>query len=666
MQYDQYHNCLRLQITMDDMQDERIDLLAEHCQKYGFDNVMLMLNLEEFNRGHILLEEAKAWVEVLKKAKRKLEDCGITVSVNNWMELGHADRGRTFFENQNFCGMVDMYGKESMATACPLDENWCRYFEEYTKYLVRELKPDTFWIEDDFRLHNHAPLQGIGCYCKNHMKAYNERLHTNYTREEFLEKVFAPGGCNPERKVWLDVNRDAIISLAKRIKDAVKSANPETDVALMSSTPGMHCLEARDWKRLFDVIGQDGKKIHRIHLCYGETSGKDTISYFNAISMPIRAMTEVDVFVLPEIEHGPASLYARSPRFFRFAMECAIPLVLSGMTYSIYDFVGNGVRESFGYGEEVYRLRSYMQAIMDLHLDFSSLTGVVIPMEPKACYFKTMNREYEELIPNEFEIGAYLSGLGISYQYSREREFQGKAVYLCGSSMDYFNDSELKKVFENNYVLLDGSGALKLQERELLSLISARNVRLVEAESGYHTYEECEDSDFVICGVRNLRASCRGLAGNFTDITYDEHVLARTGVYNQYMQRLAPGFAQGEGFAITPYCIHRRLYSQYCDLRKYFVTRTIMQQTNEFAYCDIAGVSPYLYRREKDWVLVLLNGNVESYEEIPLHLGQIRVTRVSYLDANGEFSQVPYEYREDMLVVKNNMEYLSSRVLIFE
>ncbi len=665
MQYNQYHNCLRLQITMDDMQEERIDALVEHCKKYGFDNVMLMLNLEEFNRGHIPLQEAKPWVEILKKAKKKLENGGIVVSVNNWMELGHADRGRTFRKDQDFCGMVDMYGRESAATACPLDENWCRYFEEYVTYLIEELQPDTFWIEDDFRLHNHAPLQGIGCYCKNHMAYYNEKLNTNYTREEFLEKVFAPGVCNPERKVWLDANRDVMISLAERITNAVKSANPKTDVAIMSSCPEMHCLEARDWERLFEVIGQRGRKIHRIHLCYGETAGKDTISYFNAISMPVRAMADDDVLVLPEIEHGPASLYARSPRYFRFAMECAIPLVLSGMTYSIYDFVGNGVRDSFRYGEEVCRLRPYMQAIMDLHLNFSSLTGVVIPIEPRACYFKTMEKEYGELMPNEFEIGAYLSGLGLSYQYSREREFKGKTVYLCGSSMDYFEDGQLRSVFADNYVLLDGSGALKLQERGLLSLISANHVRLVEADSGYHTYEECKDKNLTICGVQSLRASCRGLAGSFTEIAYDNTVWVQTEVYNQYMQKLAPGFVQGEGFAVTPYCIHRQLYSQYCDLRKYFVTETVMAHTKEYAYCDIDGVSPYLYRKGTEWVLILLNGNVESYEEIPLRLGEISFTRVSSLNRQGELVPVPFEYQEDVVVIKTNMEYLSSMVLIF-
>ena len=93
MDYKVYHNCLRVQITNDDAQDERIENIVQHCKQYGFDNVMLCINQEEFNLGHIPLEMAKPWVEVLKKAADALRREGLSVSINNWMEIGHCDRG---------------------------------------------------------------------------------------------------------------------------------------------------------------------------------------------------------------------------------------------------------------------------------------------------------------------------------------------------------------------------------------------------------------------------------------------------------------------------------------------------------------------------------------------------------------------------------------------
>ena len=667
MEYTQFHNCLRLQITPDDMYEERIDDLVRHCLENGFDNVMLMLNLEEFNIGHITIEKAEPWVRILKQAKSRLEDKGIVVSVNNWLELGHADRGIPFYQGQDFLTMTDMYGRNSTFVVCPMGEKWQEYFVEYVKYLVKELSPDTFWIEDDFRLHNHLPLKGIGCFCEKHMAYYNAKLKKHYTREEFVNKITEPGKCNDERKVFLDANRDVILSLAERIVKAVKEANPNTDVALMSSAASSHCLEGRDWDKLFRTLGAGGKKIHRIHLSYGEMSGKDMLYYFNQNSMAVRAMTDDDVLVMPEIEHSSASKYSRTPRYLRFAMEAAIPLGLSGMTYSIYDFVGNGVRDSLGYGRVVKELRPFMQAAEDLQLRFSQMEGVIVPIDPRASYYRSIKNkgQYGELEPREYHIAAYLSGLGITYTYSREKAFSGKMVFLCGSSIDYFDDEQLKKLFEDNYILLDGSGALALNERGLLHLIGGKSVRRVEPNTGYYTYEECADENLVIAGVRKHRASGRATAGSFAEIEYQDGVHEMTEVKNAFMQRVAAGFTKGANHAVLPFCITGKHMAQFCDLRRYCIVSTVKKHAPEYAVCGIEGVSPYLYKQESRAVLVLSNGNLESYDEIPLALGGVTFEKISRLDKNGQVYPVDFEREDEKVLVKTPMEYMSATVLIF-
>mgnify|MGYP003502628909 CR=1 FL=1 len=60
MDYSKYNNCLRLQITMDSNFEDRLNSLVKHCLKYGFNNVMLMLNTEEFFDGHITCMSEKA------------------------------------------------------------------------------------------------------------------------------------------------------------------------------------------------------------------------------------------------------------------------------------------------------------------------------------------------------------------------------------------------------------------------------------------------------------------------------------------------------------------------------------------------------------------------------------------------------------------------------
>jgi len=666
MNYNSYQNCLRLQITVDDVSEERISDLVRHCREFGFDNVMLMLNTEEFNVGHITIEEVRPWVKLFRHAAEALRKNGISVSLNNWIEIGHCDRGRTLKPGQDFTLFTDINGRKSSMVTCPLCENWREYYLELVKYLVAELKPDTYWVEDDFRIHNHAPLAEIGCYCEKHMAAYNKKLGTACTREELIKKIFAPGPCTPERKAWLDVNRESMVELADAISRAVKEVSPETDIALMSSAPGSHCLEARDWTALFDALSQGGTRINRIHLPYGELSGKDYLYYFNQISMGIRALTGSDAIILPETEHGTASAYLKSARFLQFGLEASIPLVTSGMTYSIYDFVGNGVRESLGFGKVIRDLKPYMQAILDLKLRFSDLTGVIIPIDEKVCYHRTLEKHFRDLCPAEYHLAATVSAWGMSYAYSTRKSFSGKTVFLCGSNIDCFTDGQLERLFEDNYVIIEGAGVLALKKRGLLRLIRARSVRTVPEDVGYHSYEEAADSSLRIDGVRRLRGSARSGVGTFTEIEYEDGVTVETVVRNQYMQTLAPAVVSGERFTVWPYLLNEKRPKQFCDTRRYFFLRTAARNTASYAICDLAGVSPYLFDGASGKVLVLINGNFDSFDEIPLHLGGLPPKKISVLRRDGSIAPVDFHADGSSILIREPFEYLASKVFILE
>lgn len=666
MDYRKYRNCLRLQITVDDVAEERINDLVEHCKSYGFDNVMLMLNTEEFNLGHITIEEAAPWVDMFKGAAKKLRENGISVSLNNWMEIGHCDRGRVLRHGQNFTRLVDLNGKEATMMACPLCESFRKYEVELIRYFVRELKPDTYWIEDDFRIHNHAPLSDIGCYCELHMAKYNEKLGTKYTREEFVKKVFAKGKCNPERKAFLDVNRESMVELADVLSRAVKEESQETDIALMSSMPFQHAIEGRDWVSLFDSLSQGGKRINRIHLAYGELSGKEYLYYFNRISMGIRALSGGDdVIVLPETEHGSSSTYTKSARFLRYGLESSIPLVTSGMTYSIYDFVGNGVRDSYGFGKVIRDVKPYMQGVLDLGLRFSSLSGVVIPIDEKVCYKRAIETDYFDLQPTEYHLAATVSAWGMSYRYSKDKKFSNETVFISASTVDCMSDAELTTLFCDNYVIVDGSAVLALAERSLLSLIGAKSVTKIPEDTGYHTYEENADENERIYGVRRLRASCRTGAGVFTKVEYEGNVRVLTVVKDQNMTELSPAIVSGENFTVWPYCFDSECPKQFSDLRRYHFLEIVKKHTKNYAISGIFGISPYLFCEEGKSIIVLVNGNFDSFDSIPLCVGGISYEKIYEIDKNGEWKALDFERDGGSVNILTSFEGLSSKTLIF-
>ena len=207
LDFAQYTDCLRVQIYPDETMTERISSVLQNCLKFGIKNVILFLNAEAFFTGHLTEEELDFWLPSLKSMRNIFWENGISVSLNLWTTIGHCDRGRTLKKGQDFRLMKDINGKSSRVVCCPLDERWRAYYKKIALKLIRELEPDLYWIEDDFRLHNHTPLYYGGCFCKEHLALMNAQLGKELTLDEFRTALYQKGKCTPERKAWLDVKQ---------------------------------------------------------------------------------------------------------------------------------------------------------------------------------------------------------------------------------------------------------------------------------------------------------------------------------------------------------------------------------------------------------------------------------------------------------------------------
>lgn len=666
--FSKFQNCLRIQITPDEFADERIAALVAHCKKFGFTNVMFLTTAEEFFIGHVTKEEIMPWVETVKKAAEILRENSVTVSLHHWIGIGHLDRGVGLKDGQNFTTMVDFNGRRSQSVACPLDEVWQESFQKFLGFMIREIKPEYYWVEDDFRLHNHAPLEWGGCFCEKHIAEYNRILNTSYTREEFCKKAFQKGAPTKERKAWLDVSRKTMLNYAALITKIVKDANPETKLALMSSFPEEHCLEARDWTKLFENFSGGDKNsapLNRIHLPgYFERSGKDYMYDFNAISMAIRAFSPPDTKILPELENGSINPIRKNARYLGFQLEAAIPLCLSGMTYNIYDPVGNGPVEEYGFGKEIARLTPYMQAVNDTGIAYADLKGVVIPIDEEIVYQKKIEKNFYDLKTNMFHVGGYISAMGLSYRYSKEKSFNGETVCLFGDAVYAFTDDELRALFQDNFVLLDGGAVLLLKERGLLSCIGANAAELYPAETGYQTYEQVA-GDTEIFGVKGFRASCRVAAGDFVKIEYENQadISVLSNVYKGDGTLGWTAFAKGKHFLINPFVVNKLLYTQFSELRRKFVTEFAEENAKIVLNSRVEGINPYLYVREKDSVAIFVNGTLENYENVEFFVKGIEFTKILAVCKDGKEREIPFTVRGDAVLAECALPYMSTVTL---
>lgn len=659
--FTKFQNCLRIQLIPDKYVEERIQRLLIHCKKFGFTNVIFLTNGEDLFRGHVTVEEIKPWVEAIKKAAKVLRENTIGVSLHHWHNMGHADRGIGLKDGQNFTTMVDFKGKRAISITCPIDENWHAHFSTLLGYLIREIRPDYYWVEDDFRLHNHAPLEWVGCFCEKHMQRLNKALGTKYTRAEFCEKAFQKGAPTKERKVWLDDSRKTMLDLASLIYKTVKEANPDTELALMTSTPAAHCVEARDWTELFEIFSGGEDKFNRIHLPgYTERAGKEYMYGFNTSSMAIRALSPLDTKILPEMENGPISPFRKTARFLGFQLEAAIPLCLSGMTYNIYDNIGNGPIEEYGFAKEMQRLTPYMQAVLDTGARFSDLKGVVVPIDEKIDYYKKIEKDHNDLTANIFNVGGYVSALGLSYRYSKEKTFNGETVFLFGDAVYIFTDDELCALFANNYVVVDGGAALLLQDRGLLDLIGATSAQLYESQTGYQAYEEIV-GDKEIFNIQGFRASCRKEAGDFMKITYKntENMKALSCVRKADGTIAGDAFMQGENFLVNPFVIDRMLYTQFSELRRHFVFGFVEEKA-KVLIDTIEGINPYLYQNGKESIVMLVNGTLENFEETEFFIKGVDFNKIIAIDKDGKYKEVKFEKTNSKVVLNYPLSYMST------
>ena len=663
-----FQNILRLQIVPNLYEEERVSGIIDYCLRYGFQHVMLFINAEDYFVGHMTIEEAKPWVAAIKRTKKRLLENGIKVSLNPWIEFGHLDRGRKLKEGQNFTTMVDYDGTECELVACPLCENWRAYYKEFYQYLLREIEPDTIWVEDDFRLHNHGHLQYGGCFCKLHMQRYNKKLGTNYTREEFTDLLFRKTCDENVRNAWLDVSRETMTDLAEFLGKTVKEVGLNTKVGLMSSAQIRHSMEARDWYAVHKGLAQGGEMINRLHLpCYMEICAKEYYIYFNMFPYVCRSYIPKETIVLPELENSAFSTFSKDARFLRFQVESAIPLCIDGMTYDIYDFCGNGINESFGYGEALSKIMPYLNGVINQGISYDKAEGIIIPADPNEVYNRKADvGNFMSYSPDEYYFGAYIASLGLNTKVSTEKSFQGQFVSLCNSAVYNFTKEQLKELFANNYVILDGSAAIRLIRMGLGKLICAKSYKEHWEEKDIHAYEQAADG-VEVNGKKGIRAAVRR-AGHYVEIEYEDGVIPKSYVYDYHGNVMGYGDVEGQNFFIIPYIYTEILHEQYNDLRTSMLRDFVHRKAKTpIVSMEYSGVYAYLYARNEGKALMLVNTTVESFEAIQCNVYGMDIRRVSVVDkVTGEVRKANFERKGDTLIVFEPFEYLSTQTLLLQ
>lgn len=433
---------------------ETLPELVEYCKTNLIDEVIVKVDSEEFSHALPTVEWLDTYMPHLARIKSELTKIGVVFSLNPWVTLVHCDRGRDLrgtYPDMDL--MVGHDGTKTNACCCPLSGEWRRATTELW-HRYASFEPSVIWVEDDIRLHNHAPAD-FTCFCPLHMREFGKKLGKEVPREELVAALLAPGEPHPYRKAWLDLNRGVMTEVAGFIERTVHEVSPETRLGLMTSMPNMHALEGRDWKAFTKALAGDRQLLVRPCMCcYQEGSLRDLYDSEYFVKSTLSCL-EPGAVILTEVENFTFYNYSKSHAFTAMQNDLSMILGADGVTLNLYDHMGTPISENPGFGEMLLETKSYLDGLKERCYGGKS-SGIRILHAAEGSYRVRMqkNARYRDLSPGGDTWRRILEPLGFPITFEKSG-----VVALSGQAIRGFSEDRIREVLSGG-VLLD-LGALE-------------------------------------------------------------------------------------------------------------------------------------------------------------------------------------------------------------
>lgn len=626
-----------LRFSSDPRFDQQRDMreLEAFVKAAEIDDVTMLIAQQDTNTGHLSLAELEEYFAYFASVQAMLRPLGVSLSINQWYSLMHEDLGQRLRPEQRFTLMRDRYGRDAQCCVCPADEAWqdffCACFER-----AAALHPHIVWVEDDFRYHNHSPLQWGGCFCQKHMQRYSRKAGEALDRDAFAAAVIAPGEPHPHRRIWLDTCREIQEEVAGKLGAAVRRASAYTKVGLMTSAPQMHAAEGRHWSSLLAAFAAGGPMVNRVHLpCYVEKAPAEYLRGFNMVSMLSRHFTPKEAEIYPELENFPYSLFAKSKAFSRFQLLSSLPLEENGIAMNLFDLNGNGIVLEDGLQRMLAEVKPYLNARTEQGVFKWPKGGVrVLCSEDSGYTLHTRSGDsFDELCPSEAFFGGLLPAMGIPFRYSSDPAETGGIAAVSGQYFRNLSATQIEALFAGATVLLDGEALETLCDMGLGHLAGVRLARWMRHNGGEFSYEQTETALEPFGAQRTWHAHGRASAViaccDALKVDYGPQARPLTAFHNMYRERVCSAVTLAMPKVLVFPFGH---YGGFMDIppmllgsvRQAVLQRALADAMNGTEWFPMAlgaaHLAPYYYRQANRHALYLTNATSDGVDQVRLYL----------------------------------------------
>ena len=415
--------------------------------------------------GYFTLEEHEKRARQFGKNLKEVNDCGFRGVFELGANLGHVPELSETEVTKNFRKMVGMHGEQMPGAFCPRGEVLLDFQRKVVKKYMR-YKPYAMMIDDDMRLEFRNGI-GLGCFCDECIRLFNEKRGTNYGREEIAENFLTDPAF---RKAYIAHNLEGLADYASALTLAAKEVAPDALVGYENCFLG----------------GQNGGNLNAVWKAMHEANGKPLISragafYYRDVS-PRDVLDKVlnNSYVnsilpsyvsvrRPEIENTDNTVMGKSVRGTLMEAELNLALGMNGLSFHMSGQECEPVSVKMRYFEALKKERKYLEEIGKWAAE-GRLSGLHPVLYEDAYLAKNLTKKEAEKakdsgaltygwsdIPKERGRELWQIGLPLSYEDDR-------AFLLHEDMVPFLTEEEINDLLQKP-ILTSGTALLALKKR---------------------------------------------------------------------------------------------------------------------------------------------------------------------------------------------------------
>ncbi len=474
-----------LRVVVHENQWERqMQDVIRFCHYAHIEEVFVKEQCHQILMSPVPMEKHRRMSRIYKQFAKGLREKGIIFSINIATIVGHCDAELAPEQQLPFSHFVGADLKERQSNFCIMDPEWQQYAQEMVS-LYAASKPARLMIDDDFRSLNHSGY--LGCFCPLHVQAVSKQTGRQLTAESILRHVTGNSEEDQQiRKVWMQVNFDAQLQAAEKIRDAVHRVSPDTIVGLMNSGEQNHSVQGRKIEQLIAAFAGDKKGLSRpLGGAYSDALHEELIGAVQGMALSMEQLSNVEI--VSEVENWPHTRYTKSIRQTRLQMQLHAMAGADAISMNIFDFMGTPYEQEPEMMQMIREARRELDEIARLRRA-KRPEGVGVLWHPEAALHKwNYGNTPEEIVPDR-TADTLLPLLGIPVCFH-----ESEVNYLTQDVAACLSDDDLRRLLKRG-LILDAGAADVLDRRGFSDLIGCRVDGKVQEVSA----EILEDGDF--CG----------------------------------------------------------------------------------------------------------------------------------------------------------------------